>query len=148
MRRAEHMIILLIYLVGISIFIFAFGCSRNVHKMSDEVKIEQKQTSQENHSWQRESVTEVVYDTLWRTVQETLRIPEIKVVEVPQPYVIRQTVRESGEASKALSQDLKSETRTEQVDKITPILNQISYLIVALCVMVAILLGVIALRKR
>lgn len=148
-RRAENMIILLIYLVGTSFFLFALGCSRNIHKQSEELKYEEKQTSQENHAWQRESVTEVVvYDTLWRTVQETLRIPEIKVVEVPQPYVIRQTVRESGESSKALSQDLKSEVKAEQVDRVTPILNQISLLIAALCVLVTIILGVIALRKR
>lgn len=148
MRRAENMITLLIYLVGISVFVFVLGCGKNIHKFREEAKIEEKQTSQENHAWQREILTEVVYDTLWRTKIETLRVPEVKYVEVPQPFVIRQAVRESGESNKAATADLKSEVQVEKVDKVTPFLNQISLLIAALCVLVTIILGVIALRKR
>lgn len=148
MRRAENMITLLVYLVCVSVFVFMLGCGRNIQKFKTEAKVEEKQAYEENQSWQRESITEIVYDTLWRTRVETLRVPEVKYVEVPTPYVIRQTVRESGEASKAATSDLKSEVQVEQVDKVTPILNQISLLIAALCVLVTIILGVIALRKR
>jgi len=78
-------------------------------------------TEQNKSKYQRETVTEYVYDTLWKT--RTISVPDVHVVEVPKPYpyIVKQTVKESGEnvqeKTEQVSQVKTEEVKTSEVEK-------------------------------
>lgn len=74
-----------------------------------------KKSEQNTAKFNREIITEYVVDTLWRTQ----KVPEVHVVEVPKPYIIKQTIRESGESAQNKTEDVdKSKTETVETSQV------------------------------
>lgn len=73
-----------------------------------------KKTEENTAKFNREIITEYILDTLWRTQ----KVPEVHVVEVPKPYIIKQTIRESGESTQNKTEDVdKSKTESVQTSQ-------------------------------
>lgn len=90
------------------------GC-RTIQKMSSSRDSSSVKQEASKSKYTREIVTEYVTDTLWRTrldtLYKTIPIPNYHIVE--KPYIVRQTIRESGdsEINKTENTQIKQEEK-------------------------------------
>lgn len=90
-----------------ALLLFISGC-RTVKKSFATADSSAVKTDQSSEKYNRETITEYVKDTTLNPI--TINVAAAKQL---QPYIIRQTVRESGEVQK----DTKEEVKTSETQK-------------------------------
>lgn len=84
------------------------GC-RTIQKLSSSRDSSSVKQEASKSNYAREIVTEYLTDTLWRTrwdtLYKTIPIPNYHIVE--KPYIVRQTIRETGESETSKSENVQ-----------------------------------------
>lgn len=104
-----------------------FGC-RAIKKSSASESRSETTNEQSAAKWEREIVTEYLHDT----IHKLITVPgETRVIQVEKPLIIRQTVKEKGEASESKAQAVKEEKEESSKETYFPKTIQISILLFA-----------------
>ena len=110
------------------------GC-RTIKKSFSSNDSSSVKTDQSSSKYNRETITEYLVDTIWRTrtqfdtLYRSVMVPDYKIVE--KPYIIRQTIRESGENKTDVVEKVETKEVEKEKDAKLPALVQWSFALLA-----------------
>ncbi|TDB69121.1 hypothetical protein [Arundinibacter roseus] len=136
------------FLFLLGLFSLLTDC-RTIHRLTSRSDSSHYRSSDMGEQWQREIIREylpgqVRYDTIFR--RDTLPVPY--VIRVPEPYPVREIVRESGTRQQSAQEETQVQTLTSEKDKHTPLMIQAMMLLCGLSVFAAIFLAAITLLRK
>jgi len=113
------------------------GC-RTIKKSFSSADSSSVKTENNSSKYNRETITEYLIDTLWRThidtLYKTMKVPSYQVVE--KPYIIRQTIRESGEQQTQKKEEVQVSEVEKEKDAKFPVILQYSALMAAAALLI------------